>query len=231
MRVSLLSTADSLILGYIIEAFLRHAVPIHSILLDPKPVSEHDRAIFLHRTAGKMPPIPLTTFKEAKLTVFSFPSHLSDECTEFVRENAIDILVNAGTPRILSPAVLRAPSMGVLNCHPGVLPQYRGCSCVEWALYNNDPVGNTVHFMTKEIDRGHVVRTEIIALGENDSYEDIRIKTYLGGFDLLARCIRDILAGTVTMKDFALSGEGTYHKPMPEDLFRQLMTRMHHAKE
>lgn len=226
MHISLLSTIDSPILGYIIEAFLRHGAPVHSILLDPTPYSAKNKGLFDQRTGNRMPPIPLATFEGHAIPFFFFSSHTSVACREYVTQNSIDILVNAGTPRILPAGVLESPRMGVLNCHPGLLPDYRGCSCVEWALWNNDPVGNTVHLMTAEIDRGPILRKEPITRNPHDTYQDIRIKAYLEGFDLLARTVKQLINGDMTEADFEPGTEGTYYKPMPDDVFQKLLKRL-----
>jgi methionyl-tRNA formyltransferase len=224
MRISLLSTEDSPILGYVIEAFLRHDVPIHSVILDPEKYSEKNRRIFLERTGDQMPQMDLAKFKR-NLSFVSVPSHSSDECIALVKKEKIDALVNAGTPRILPQKILDAASLGVLNCHPGLLPEYRGCSCVEWALWNGDPVGNTIHLMTEDIDRGPILAKEAITINDDDSYQDIRVKAYLGGFDLLARTIKQLLDGDLTERDFIPGEEGAYHKPMPDDVFQQLKAK------
>ena len=69
------------------------------------------------------------------------------------------ILAGSG---IVKESLLKIPREGTLNCHPGLLPRYRGCTCLEWALYEDEPVGATCHFVTPEIDAGDIVRKEIM---------------------------------------------------------------------
>ena len=72
----------------------------------------------------------------------------------------VDCFLNAGTQRKLSKDFLAIASNGIINIHPGILPDYRGCSCVEWALLNNDMIGNTAHFMDLNYDTGPIIEIE-----------------------------------------------------------------------
>lgn len=49
-----------------------------------------------------------------------------------------------------------------MNCHPGLLPKFRECTCVEWAVYLDEEVGNTVHFMNEKIDEGPIIVQEAL---------------------------------------------------------------------
>lgn len=58
----------------------------------------------------------------------------------------------------------RDPAKGVLNVHPGLLPDARGVDVIEWPLLRSIPTGVTVHFVDPGIDtsaiqiRSHVKR-------------------------------------------------------------------------
>lgn len=56
--------------------------------------------------------------------------------------------------------VLSRSGQGVLNCHMGILPDYRGRDVVEWPLLEGqfDRVGLTVHFMDEGVDTGDILR-------------------------------------------------------------------------
>ncbi|HEY4308555.1 MAG TPA: formyltransferase family protein [Pirellulales bacterium] len=69
-----------------------------------------------------------------------------------------DLVVFAGGG-IVGPETLARAGAGVVNCHMGKLPQYRGMDVVEWPLIENhqDDIGFTVHFMAKGIDTGDIL--------------------------------------------------------------------------
>ena len=55
---------------------------------------------------------------------------------------------------IYRDVTIDAFSLGILNHHIGILPDYRGRSVVEWSILQGDPVGITVFFIDTGIDTG-----------------------------------------------------------------------------
>lgn len=72
--------------------------------------------------------------------------------------------------------VLENSGAGILNCHMGVLPQYRGMDVVEWPILENNlqQIGMTVHFMDKGIDTGDILRIKRVKIEPNESIKQIR---------------------------------------------------------
>jgi methionyl-tRNA formyltransferase len=77
---------------------------------------------------------------------------------------------------LIRQEVLDHAGDGILNCHMGVLPKYRGMDVVEWPLLEDEPgqVGMTVHFMDKGLDTGDVLRVTPVALEPNDTIAQLR---------------------------------------------------------
>ena len=72
-------------------------------------------------------------------------------------------------------------SFGVLNCHMGILPKYRGMDVVEWPFLENDRlnVGITCHLMDKGIDTGDIL--EIVKVDPKRFTSFIDLREYLSG--------------------------------------------------
>jgi folate-dependent phosphoribosylglycinamide formyltransferase PurN len=72
--------------------------------------------------------------------------------------------------------VLDNSGAGVLNCHMGVLPRYRGMDVVEWAILEDafDQVGMTVHFMDKGVDTGDIIQIKHIKIKPGESMKQLR---------------------------------------------------------
>jgi methionyl-tRNA formyltransferase len=72
-----------------------------------------------------------------------------------------DLVVFTGGGLIRKDVLARS-GLGVINCHMGVLPGYRGRDVVEWPLLQSrfDCVGLTVHFMDEGVDTGDILRIQ-----------------------------------------------------------------------
>lgn len=78
------------------------------------------------------------------------------------------IITGAG---IISEACLQGKRM--INCHSGIIPLMRGLDAFKWAIIDNKPVGNTLHFIDKNVDEG-----EIIAVKQTPLYEDDTLASF-----------------------------------------------------
>lgn len=74
-----------------------------------------------------------------------------------------------------------------LNIHPGMLPGYRGLDPVLWSVYNNDPVGATVHRVDANIDSGPILVSEILPYNYDNKIINLRYQCMEWGAELLLR--------------------------------------------
>ena len=77
---------------------------------------------------------------------------------------------------LIREGTLRRAGRGVINCHMGVLPRYRGMDVVEWALLEGhaDQVGLTTHLMDAGVDTGPILRVLRVAPEAFGSIGDLR---------------------------------------------------------
>jgi len=77
---------------------------------------------------------------------------------------------------LLREDILKNSGAGVLNCHMGVLPQYRGMDVIEWAILENNPqkVGMTIHFMDEGVDTGDLLCIKRVKHKANENIRQIR---------------------------------------------------------
>ena len=229
MRVGLLGTINSPILGGIAKELIDANINIDCFILDSKIESYKDLSIFKERTGNKLPFINLSTFIKKNIRTIYVNNHNSNSTINLIKDLKLDLLLNAGTPRILKLDLLNSPSIGVLNCHPGLLPKYRGCTCVEWAIYNDHKIGNTVHLMTEEIDLGQIIIKEELEFKKTDDYQDIRKKVYESGFKLFAKAINKI--ETIKFDNNNLHKEDwEYYKVIDSDKMRCVISKINNGK-
>ncbi len=63
---------------------------------------------------------------------------------------------------------------GVLNCHAGDLPKYRGNAAVNWALINGESeIVFTLHFMNEEIDAGPILFKKEMPVDSSTRLQDV----------------------------------------------------------
>jgi methionyl-tRNA formyltransferase len=72
--------------------------------------------------------------------------------------------------------ILENSGAGILNCHMGVLPSYRGMDVVEWPILESrlDLLGMTVHFMDEGIDTGDLLRVKKVEAKPDETIKQIR---------------------------------------------------------
>ena len=111
-----------------------------------------------------------------------WPAHRvrEPELAAELRAARVDLMLNAHSLYLVHDEVLRAPSIGAFNLHPGPLPRYAGLNCPSWAIYRNELFyGVTVHRMSPRIDAGAIAYQTTFEIEEEDT-----------GLSLSAKCIR-----------------------------------------
>lgn len=90
-------------------------------------------------------------------------------------DNTCDLYMVLGGG-ILSEACLEGKK--VLNVHPGIIPISRGLDSFKWAIYHQRPLGNTLHFIDKEVDKGEVVSVLPTPVYPSDTPESLARRHY-----------------------------------------------------
>jgi methionyl-tRNA formyltransferase len=104
---------------------------------------------------------------------------------------APDVIVLGGA-RILRAPVLALARWGVLNAHPGRLPEYRGVDVIAWALYQGSEPGVTVHVVDGGVDTGGIVRQRALSIRSGDTLRALRERAEQIGADLMAEALIEI---------------------------------------
>jgi methionyl-tRNA formyltransferase len=225
VRTLILATRNNPYSYFAMQELNASSIDVFGIALDSKE-NPSTVAIWTERTGGRMPAGDLQEFETKDSPFFNFDSHAGDDFQAFITDNDIDLLVNAGTPRILKQDLLDTPNIGVLNVHPSILPKYRGCTTTEWSIYNDDPIGNTAHFMTTGIDEGPIIDQGTVALAKTDQYEDMRTKIYKANVQLMARVLQRIQAENITPETLECQVDGKYWPVMDQDKLNQVRQKL-----
>lgn len=112
---------------------------------------------------------------------------------ERLRAEGIDLMIHAGAGILRAP-LLAVPRLGVLNAHMGVLPRYRGMNVAEWAMWENGPLGASLHWIDPGIDTGRIIRVIPVPKQGLDSLAAVRNAVDRAQTSALAELVLDIVA-------------------------------------
>ncbi|MEZ6131814.1 MAG: formyltransferase family protein [Planctomycetaceae bacterium] len=111
-----------------------------------------------------------------------------------------DILCSVFYREIIPRDVLQTVEGKAFNVHPSLLPEYRGCSSLTWAMINGESeVGYTYHYLTQDVDRGDIILQRPILVEDFDTqqslYERVMFeaaKDFMPAFSLVTENISGI---------------------------------------
>jgi methionyl-tRNA formyltransferase len=96
------------------------------------------------------------------------------EFIETAKSYNVDLLVSMSFNQIFKSSILSVPKFGVINCHAGKLPFYRGRNILNWAIINDEKnFGITVHFVNEGIDTGDIIKQNIYPITDLDDYNSL----------------------------------------------------------
>jgi phosphoribosylglycinamide formyltransferase 1 len=100
----------------------------------------------------------------------------------------------------------------IVNCHPGLIPQSRGLDAFKWAIHDDLPIGNTLHFIDHQVDLGEVFHHQITDIFPEDNLASFAERHYMAEIDLLSHFDSYLQDGTIL--DFVI---GDPRKRMPRE--------------
>lgn len=119
--------------------------------------------------------------------------HNQKRSEAFLYQVSPDLIVFTGGG-LIRENILSIPSIGIMNCHTGILPEYRGMDVVEWTAAEEQAAGIgfgvTLHLMDKGVDTGPVLKAVKIDPGYAKSFEQIRTKLEVKMVELVLDGVR-----------------------------------------
>ncbi len=113
-----------------------------------------------------------------------------------------DLLVSMSFDQIMRSEILSLCPMGVINCHAGALPFYRGRNVLNWALINDEPeFGVTVHHMDDGIDTGDIILQRFSRITDADTYATVLDRAVELCAEALSDAIAQLSHGTASRTD------------------------------
>ena len=152
------------------------------VISEDSVIGDEEREKFLKRIEGN----PLAPTIESQLAGLAesgvdvphveVPIHNSEQVMPHIADMSLDLVVFGGT-RIIRGEILDHPRDGVINSHPGLLPDCRGSASPAWSVYHDIPIGSSTHFCDNGIDTGELLLRREVSVKRGMTYEDLCYET------------------------------------------------------
>lgn len=130
-----------------------------------------------------------------------------------------ELLACVSYGKILPGALLESATLGALNVHPSLLPQYRGATPIQAALREGrETTGVSIIWMSPQMDAGDIAIAQPVAIEPAETYGSLHDRLADAGAALLLEAATRMGEGRLsrTPQDHA---KATYTKPLrKEDL-------------
>ena len=152
---------------------------------------------------------------------FNFP-HNDKRTIETIKKLKLDIGIVAGA-RILNSSVISAFNIGIINFHPGLIPETRGLDSLLWSIINDIPIGVTSHLIDARIDAGTVLIKDRLKIYKDDTIYDLSERLYEKQLELLIPSINSILEEKYIDIDYSNS---SYNRKMRPELEKDVLRKV-----
>ncbi len=144
--------------------------------------------------------------------------HNAPEAVALLEALRPDLGVIAGA-RILQKPVINAFRIGIINFHPGLIPEARGLDAMLWSIHRNLPLGVTAHLVDHRVDAGSILLRQRIAIQAGDTALDLSNRLYEAQLDLLKPAIAAAVQSAGKREALmAVDPNSAHNKKMPGEL-------------
>jgi len=149
--------------------------------------------------------------------------HNSSEVITKIKDNNLNLGIIAGA-RILKAPVIESFSKGIINFHPGLIPEARGLDAMLWSIYKSIPLGVTAHLIDENIDAGYILLKEKIFINPDDTLLDLSERLYDKQIEMIKPAIKATLLGNYIPVDSTTP----YNRKMPVELEKTIPDLLPH---
>lgn len=131
------------------------------------------------------------------LDVLTPPKLKNPEFIEELRAYRADLQIVVAF-RMLPEIVWNMPSMGTLNLHGSLLPQYRGAAPINWAIINGEKeTGLTTFRLKHEIDTGDILEQLRLPIGDDETAGELHDRMMHAGAGLLVHTVKGLITDSI----------------------------------
>lgn len=185
-----------------------------------KKLLHSDRNAYYPKTLS--PPPPHDTRTLCANLGLHYVECLHDDVAEIGRlrdANYIKLGIISGA-RILKRAVIELFPDGILNIHPGKIPETSGLDLFFYTIKHRVPMGVTAHFIDPRVDAGSELFFERTRIGPQDTPETVETNNYYSQIRALRKFLRQRHDGALAPKPVV---RPVKNSPMTPEEKRQVM--------
>jgi methionyl-tRNA formyltransferase len=132
---------------------------------------------------------------EVNLPIYQPEKLKATDFIELYRSLNIDLAVVVAF-RMMPEVIWAMPSIGTINLHGSLLPNYRGAAPINWAIIHGEKeTGVTTFFINQEIDKGDILFQEKCKIEDSDDFGSLYNKLKEIGASLLIDTLTKIEKG------------------------------------
>ena len=206
------------------------------VITENSAIGDEEREKFLKRIEGN----PIAPTIDSQLAELSnqgvdvphveVPIHNSEEVMPHLADMPLDLIVFGGT-RIIRGEILDYPKDGVVNSHPGLLPDCRGSASPAWSVYHDIPIGSSTHFCDNGIDTGDLLLRREVPVKRGVTYEDLCYETLVLAGILMKEALMAYEAGHWDeMRHTQGESEHSAFRNAPEDVLQIVYRKLAEEK-
>lgn len=145
--------------------------------------------VYTHKAEKMVPDLEaLCKLKKIKYTT----NKISLENLPFVP----DVICSIYYRYIIPKSVIDAVNGKIFNLHPALLPKYRGCSSLTWAMINGEKeCGYTYHYVDSGCDTGKIIIQEKIIIEDFDTQLTLYNRVMFNAMNDFMKALRMVIDG------------------------------------
>lgn len=121
-----------------------------------------------------------------------------------------DIICSIYYRNIIKKSVINSCNGKIFNLHPSLLPKYRGCSSLTWALINGEThAGFSYHYIDEGCDTGNILFQKTISIEPWDTQQSLYMRTMFESMTHFNKALKMVINGENGKPQ---TGESTYFK-------------------
>jgi len=139
----------------------------------------------------------LVLMRKYKIPEIKAKSVNSDEFFKKALKLHPDVVLVGSWGEILNKRIIDLPSIACINCHPSLLPKYRGSNpYIETIRHGETQSGVTFHLVNEQLDKGPILMQKAVNINHDDTGAMLRSKCVYTARQMLPEVLAGLSEGT-----------------------------------